>query len=79
MAKDLAAAVEGDRSGFLELGASGLNTLHSLALGGSAACVKVLLSVGADPRVKTKRGKTALELAEAMGWPRVVELLRDAQ
>lgn len=79
MAKDLAAAIEGDRKSFLELGASGLSTLHSLALGGSAACVKVLLSAGADPRMKTKHGKTALQLAELMGWPRVAEILREAE
>jgi uncharacterized protein YegJ (DUF2314 family) len=78
MAPGLAEAIGKDREAFFELGPSGLNTLHSLALGGSAACVKALLEANADPHVKTKGGKTALELARTMGWPRVVELLRAA-
>jgi uncharacterized protein YegJ (DUF2314 family) len=79
MADGLAEAIGKDRKAFFELGPAGLNTLHSLALGGSAAGVKVLLAAGADPRMKTRSGKTALELAAMMGWPRVVQLLRDAE
>jgi hypothetical protein len=76
---DLAEAVSKDRDGFFNLGPAGLNTLHSLALGGSAACVKVLLELGADPLTTTSRGKTAEDLAAMMGWPRVVDLLRRAE
>jgi uncharacterized protein YegJ (DUF2314 family) len=79
MADGLAEAVEKDRGAFFALGPAGLNTLHSLALGGSAAGVRVLLKAGADPHLKTRSGRTALELAEMMGWPRVVELLRGAE
>ena len=77
MAAGLVEAIDSNREAFFELGPEGLTTLHSLVLGGSAACVKVLLDAGADPSVKTSKGKTALELAEMMGWPRVVALLRD--
>jgi uncharacterized protein YegJ (DUF2314 family) len=79
MASGLAEAVGKARAAFFELDAAGLNTLHSLALGGSAAGVKVLLEAGADPHAKTTSGRTALELATMMGWPRVVELLRAAK
>jgi uncharacterized protein len=79
MAPALADAVAKDRAGFLELGPSGLSTLHSFALGGSAACVAALLRSGADPRLKTKHGKTARELAMMMGWPRVEKLLLEAE
>ena len=47
--------------------------------GGSAACVRALLAAGADPHLITASGKTARDLARIMGWPRVVELLRDAE
>lgn len=77
MAPGLAQAIEGNPAGFLrDVDESGMTTLHSMALGGSAAAVRVLLEKGADPTVRNKHGKTALDLAEQMGWPRVVELLR---
>jgi uncharacterized protein YegJ (DUF2314 family) len=79
MASGLAEAIEKDRNGFFEIGPAGLNTLHSLALGGSAACVKALLDAGADPRAKTAKGRTSRELAETMGWPRVVSMLRSEE
>jgi uncharacterized protein YegJ (DUF2314 family) len=67
------------RDSLSALGPRGLNALHSLALGGSAACVKALLEAGVDPHIPTRSGKTALELATLMAWPRVIELLREAQ
>lgn len=79
MAKGLAEAVGANREAFLELGDDGLNTLHSMILGGSAACVKVLLAAGADPTEKTGKGKTPRELAAMMGWPRVAALLEVAE
>lgn len=79
MADGLAEAIGKRREAFFALGGAGLNTLHSLALGGSLACVRVLLEAGADPHAKTRSGKTALELATMMGWPRVAELLRNAK
>ena len=79
MARDLIEQVGRDREAWFALGREGLNTLHSLALGGSLACVRALLEAGADPHVKTKRGKTARDLATMMGWPRVADVLRDAE
>jgi uncharacterized protein YegJ (DUF2314 family) len=79
MAQKLAEAIDANPAGFLaQADEHGLTTLHSLALGGSAACVRVLLARGADPSRRTVSGKTARDLAERMGWPRVVELLRAA-
>jgi uncharacterized protein YegJ (DUF2314 family) len=79
MATALAERIEQDRAGFIEeANEHGLTTLHSLALGGSEACVRVLLAHGADPTRRTRSGKTAGDLAAQMGWPRVVELLRGA-
>lgn len=66
------------REGISALGPSGLNALHSLALGGSAACVKALLEAGVDPTTPTRSGKTALDLATLMDWPRVIVLLGEA-
>lgn len=80
MAQGFAEAIDANPAAFLVEGdARGLTTLHSLALGGSAACVRVLLAKGADPSQRTKSGKTARDLAEQMGWPRVIELLDAAQ
>jgi len=79
MASGFASVLEDNKESFFELGPDGLNALHSLALGGSSACVKVLLAAGADPSVKTSKGKTARELAQSMGWPRVVALLKNAE
>lgn len=76
MATSFASAIDQSPEGFLG-GADphGLTALHSLALGGSAACVRVLLDKGADPTRRTRSGKTPRDLAAAMGWPRVVALL----
>lgn len=80
MAAGFAQAVDKDPQGFLQsCDDDGLTTLHSLALGGSAAGVRVLLEKGADPRARTKAGHTALDLAELMGWSRVADLLRGAR
>lgn len=80
MGPSLAEAIAQNPQAFFRLGEDGLNTLHSLALGGSAAGVRVLLDGGADPLVRTAHtGRTARDLAEIMGWPRVIELLRNAE
>lgn len=76
MAPTLADAIDADPTAFLtKQDARGFTMLHSLALGGSAACVRVLLSKGASPSLRTKSGKTAGDLAQQMGWTRVVDLL----
>jgi len=53
----------------------GATFLHEMALGGSLACVKVLLDVGADRSAKTVHGDTPRDLAIRMGWDRVADLL----
>lgn len=79
MAPKLAEALAQDRERFFVGDEDGLNALHSLALGGSAAGVRILLEHGADPHTKTQRGHTPRDLAALMGWTRVVELLADAE
>ncbi len=53
----------------------GWTFLHSEALAGSAATVKVLLEAGADRDALTDHGMTPLQLANALGWDKVAALL----
>jgi uncharacterized protein len=53
----------------------GWTFLHQEALAGSTACVKVLLEAGADPNAVTNHGLTPLQLAQSLGWDKVVTLL----
>lgn len=53
----------------------GWTFLHQEALAGNAATVKVLLDAGADRDALTDHGMTALQLANSLGWERVVALL----
>ncbi len=53
----------------------GWTLLHQEALAGSAPTVKALLAAGADPRAKTDHGMTPRELAQSLGWDKVVALL----
>ena len=56
---------------------SGLGTpLHSAAASGSLEMVDMLLSRGADPLIKSSRGKLAVEEAEYYGWRNVIDRLR---
>jgi len=54
----------------------GWTLLHHQALAGSLATVKVLLEAGADRHAVTNHGMTARQLAESLGWDRVVALLQ---
>jgi uncharacterized protein YegJ (DUF2314 family) len=56
----------------------GWTLLHQQALAGSTATVRVLLEAGADPTALTDHGMTPLQLAEVLGWTRIVELLTRA-
>lgn len=58
---------------------NGMTLLHQLCLAGSEATVKVLLDAGADPTVVTKRGLTPLQLAQVLGWKRVIGLLKTGE
>jgi uncharacterized protein YegJ (DUF2314 family) len=75
MAPKLGEAIDGDPS-LLAPAADGSTLLHDMALGGSAASVEVLLAKGADPAVRRADGKTAADLAEAMGWSTLAQRLR---
>ncbi|MBS0658471.1 MAG: DUF2314 domain-containing protein [Verrucomicrobia bacterium] len=77
MVASLAQAIDKNPGEFLRSSShGGLTMLHSMALAGSASGVRVLLAKGADRNAQTERGRTALDLARQMGWPRVVELLQ---
>lgn len=79
MAEKLSEEIGKNREAFLtSADPDGLTMLHSMALGGSADGVRVLLAAGADRALTTKRGFTALALAKRMDWPRCVALLEDA-
>ncbi len=54
----------------------GFVLLHSLALAGSSAGVRALLEGGADANVQTPDGRKPIDLARAMGWTAVVQLLK---
>lgn len=79
MAPGFPSEIAKNREAFFAAGPDGLTALHRLALGGSAGCVRALLEAGADPHVRTPYGKTAMDLAVMMDWPRVVDALRSAK
>ena len=53
----------------------GWTFLHQEALAGNLAPVKALLAAGADPKALTGHGLTPLQLAQSLGWDKVVALL----
>lgn len=80
MAAKFGEAIDANPHAFLrDSDESGITTLHSLALGGSTACVKVLLQKGANPHARTVSGRTARDLAEALGWSEVASVLCAAE
>jgi uncharacterized protein YegJ (DUF2314 family) len=54
----------------------GWTFLHQEALAGNAATVAVLLDAGANLNALTNHGMTPLQLARALGWDHVVNLLQ---
>jgi uncharacterized protein len=76
MSESLASEIKKNRDAFLTADDNGWSTLHSLCLGGSYGCVKVLLENGANPNEKSGNGLTPLQLAEMMQWDKVATLLR---
>src|SRR5262249_1108616 len=53
----------------------GWTFLHQEALAGSGPTLKILLAAGADPKAVTDHGMTPLQLAQSLGWDKVVALL----
>ncbi|WP_295476755.1 DUF2314 domain-containing protein [uncultured Pseudomonas sp.] len=49
--------------------------LHREALAGNHGFAAALLRHGADPLATDSNGRTPLQLAQRIGWPRIVELL----
>lgn len=54
----------------------GWTLLHHQALAGNKTIVDILLKEGANPKAKTKKGRTALDLAKAAPWPKIEATLR---
>lgn len=75
MAASLTEQLQQDPSMLTATDERGWTLLHQEALAGSAATVRVLLAAGANPRAQTKQGKTPLQLAQSLGWDKVVALL----
>ncbi|MAQ17966.1 MAG: hypothetical protein CMN30_24610 [Sandaracinus sp.] len=78
MAPELAKAVAADPSFLTSTDPRGFTMLHDQALAGSLPTVEVLLAAGADPRLETPDGRTALHLAEDLDWVPVVAALQRA-
>lgn len=53
----------------------GHRPLHLAVEGGHADAVELLLDMGADVNARTRRGATPLQMAEAMGYEAVAQLL----
>jgi len=61
-----------------DVDAQGWQMLHREALAGNYAPVVALLKQGANTQAVTSQGMTALQLAQRIGWPRIVNLLETA-
>lgn len=75
MGSSLQAALEQDASLLSQRNEDGFTMLHHLALGGSADGVRIALEFGADRTARTVHELRPIDLAQSMGWPRVVALL----
>lgn len=56
--------------------AFGFTPLHFDSLGGNVTQVAAYLDHGADPTARTEHGMTPLDLAELLGWEKVIARLR---
>ena len=73
MAESLKEQLKKDSSFVNSVDDRGWTVLHEQALAGSAPIVRLLLDAGA---AKTDKGRTALQLAQALGWNKVVAMLQ---
>lgn len=71
----LAEALASDPSLLTFADENGQTWLHHHAMAGSTDGVEVLLAGGADRHAVDANGRTARDLADRVGWPRVVALL----
>ena len=77
MVPKMAEALEADPSVVNQLDADGWSLLQREALAGNGAMVQGLLAHGAQRGLRNPLGDTALDLATRLGWPHVIELLRE--
>jgi ankyrin repeat protein len=56
-------------------GPFGNTLLHGAVVSGDVREVERLLAAGADPRIANQEGRTAIQVAALLGYPRVYELL----
>lgn len=75
MGPSLQATLEKDPSLLSHRDEDGFTMLHHLALGGSADGVRIALAFGADRAARTVHELRPIDLAQRMGWSRVVALL----
>jgi len=59
-------------------GPFGNTLLHSAVISGDVREVRRLLAAGADPRIRNRDGRTALQVAALAGKPKVYALLSGA-
>ena len=75
MEEKFAAFLDANRDEIQHQDESGWTLLHHEATAGNAAMVRILLEKGADRDLPNRNGDRALDLASAVGWPEVVQLL----
>lgn len=75
LASSLKQHLEQDPSLVSMTGDNGWTLLHQEASAGNTATVRVLLDAGADANARAENGMTPLQIANALGWESVVELL----
>ncbi|HKQ39368.1 MAG TPA: DUF2314 domain-containing protein [Verrucomicrobiae bacterium] len=69
------AELAGDPSVLHETDQAGLTLLHHDALAGNLGIIKLMVRHGADITKRTPSGRTAADLARAIGWPEIADYL----
>lgn len=55
----------------------GMTMLHREALAGNLAPLKILIEFGADTKLKTLHGLTAMDLAKILNWEHIIKFLSE--